>query len=521
MAAESEQHFPSSLPSVARHSSRSRSNSTGDGPMMQIETPYSSFSPAQKTLLAFAASVSAMFSGLSSFVYYPAVTALARSLHVSIESINLTITAYFVVSGLAPSILGDMADHMGRRPISLLALALYFNANLGLALQNNYIALVVLRCLQSAGASSTIALAYGIITDVSTPAERGSYMAILMGLTNAAPSLGPVIGGVLAEKLSWHWIFWLLTIFSGLHLLALLFYLPETSRKLVGDGSMPAARLINRSLFAILVPHQSTSGRPANPPLPFVFPNPLRCLDTLFQKDTIIVLAVGGLQYTIFGCLAASLSTQMIHLYSLNYLTAGLMYLPSGIGGILSAYCSGKLIDHDYRLTARQHGFPTSRSSDTPPGFPFEKARLRSVFPLLAVSAIATGGYGWALEARTSIAVPIVMQFLTGSSQVAIFTVCGSLIADLNPERIATVQAGYNLVRCALSAAGVAALQAITDRVGAGWCFTIYAVIGLLSVPLFMVLRQWGSRWRAHRTAHVEMHGREEVDEKQDGRPKG
>lgn len=460
-----------------------------------------------------------MFSGLSSFVYYPAITALARSLHVSIESINLTITAYLVVSGLAPSILGDMADHIGRRPISLLALTLYFSANLGLALQNNYVALVVLRCLQSAGASSTIALAYGIITDVSTPAERGSYMAILMGLTNAAPSLGPVIGGILAEKLSWHWIFWLLTIFSGLHLLALLFYLPETSRKLVGDGSIPAARLINRSLSATLFPQRSTSHRPPKPPLPIVFPNPLSCLKTLFQKATFIVLAVGGLQYTIFGCLAASLSTQMIHLYSLNYLTAGLVYLPSGIGGVLSAYCSGKLIDHDYGVIARQHGFSSSRSSDSPPGFPFEKARLRSVFPLLAVSAIATGGYGWALQARTSIAVPIVMQFLTGSSQVAIFTVCGSLIADLNPGRIATVQASYNLVRCALSAAGVAALQAVVDRVGIGWCFTIYAVIGLLSVPLFMVLKQWGSKWRADSTAQVGMCGRQEMDEKLNKQP--
>ena len=93
-----------------------------------------------------------------------------------------------------------MADHVGRRPISLLALTLYLSANLVLALQNNYVALVILRCLRSAGASSTIALAYGVVTDISTPAERGSYMAILMGLTGAAPSLGPVIGGIESFK---------------------------------------------------------------------------------------------------------------------------------------------------------------------------------------------------------------------------------------------------------------------------------------------------------------------------------
>jgi MFS family permease len=94
-----------------------------------------------------------MFSGLSSFIYYPAITALSRSLRVSIELINLTITSYQLVSGVAPSILGDMADQTGRRPVSLIAFSLYFVANLGLALQNNYTALILLRCLQSAGAS--------------------------------------------------------------------------------------------------------------------------------------------------------------------------------------------------------------------------------------------------------------------------------------------------------------------------------------------------------------------------------
>ena len=73
----------------------------------------------------------------------------------------------------------------------------------------------------------------------------------------------------------------------------------------------------------------------------------------------------------------------MIPLYHLNYLTAGLIYLPSGVGGVLSAFTSGKVTDCDYRITARIHGFPTEKGSDTPSNFPFEKARLRSVFPLL------------------------------------------------------------------------------------------------------------------------------------------
>jgi MFS family permease len=94
-----------------------------------------------------------MFSPLSSFIYYPAIASIASSLHVSIELLNLTITSYLVVSGIAPTLLGDVADMIGRRPVYLSILSIYVGANIGLALVSSYAALVVLRMLQSFGAS--------------------------------------------------------------------------------------------------------------------------------------------------------------------------------------------------------------------------------------------------------------------------------------------------------------------------------------------------------------------------------
>jgi MFS family permease len=94
-----------------------------------------------------------MFSGLSSFIYYPVLQHLANDLGVSLELVNLTITSYLVIAGLAPSIIGDMADFTGRRPVYVITFALYFAANIGLAVQHSYAALLVLRMLQSAGAS--------------------------------------------------------------------------------------------------------------------------------------------------------------------------------------------------------------------------------------------------------------------------------------------------------------------------------------------------------------------------------
>lgn len=260
--------------------------------------PYSVFSSFQKSLITYAASVCAMFSGISCFIYYPAITALANSLTKSTGDINLTIIAYFLI-GLSPSIIGDCADGLGRSPISIFVMALYLGANLGLAIQSHwchYVALLVLRCVQSAGASSTIVLAYGITSDISTPAKRGSYMGVLMGFLNTAPSIGPVLGGIITEKLSWHWIFWLLSILSATHLFSLLLFLPETSRKLVGNGSLLPMRWISRSFHSLAFFRGSGSLSQDQEKARVSIPNPLSCLIALANYPNFIVIMAGGLQ---------------------------------------------------------------------------------------------------------------------------------------------------------------------------------------------------------------------------------
>jgi MFS family permease len=123
----------------------------GDSGLQNI--PYSIFSKTQKRWIVLCIVFAGMFSPLSSFIYYPAIHSLATDLHTSVEAVNLSITVYMIVSGITPSILGDAADQIGRRPIYIFAFLVYFFANVGLALQQSYPALLVLRMVQSVGSS--------------------------------------------------------------------------------------------------------------------------------------------------------------------------------------------------------------------------------------------------------------------------------------------------------------------------------------------------------------------------------
>jgi hypothetical protein len=115
--------------------------------------PHSAFTQGEKQWISSAVSFSTMFSAMSGLIYYPVLVPVARDLGVSVSLINLTVTSYFVMAAVAPAFMGDMADQSGRRPVLLLLFVLMTAANVGIALQRSFAALLVLRMVQSAGAS--------------------------------------------------------------------------------------------------------------------------------------------------------------------------------------------------------------------------------------------------------------------------------------------------------------------------------------------------------------------------------
>lgn len=85
-----------------------------------------------------------------------------------------------------------MSDRFGRRPVYLVSLLINIAANLGLALQDSYASLMVLRCLQSSSSSGTVALGQAVLDDLTTSEERGKFMAYLTLGFIMGPALGPV-----------------------------------------------------------------------------------------------------------------------------------------------------------------------------------------------------------------------------------------------------------------------------------------------------------------------------------------
>ena len=82
---------------------------------------------------------------------------------------------------------------------------------------------------------------------------------------------------------------------------------------------------------------------------------------------------------------------------------------------------------------------------------------------------------------------------------------CGTLLTDLNPRNPALAQASSNIVRCALSASGLAAVEAMISHVGPGWTFTIFSGLCLLTAPMILAEMRWGFGWRSGGQEDVEL----------------
>ncbi|KAK8110456.1 Major facilitator superfamily transporter [Apiospora kogelbergensis] len=302
-----------------------------------LSEPYTVSKPSQKLWISLITSFAAMFSTMSSFVYLPALVPISADLNVSLFLINLTVTSYLVVAGVAPAFMGDMADQNGRRPVYILMFSLMIAANVGMALQTSFPALLVLRMVQSAGSSGLYGAAYGVIADISRIEDRGS--------TDVAPSLGPVIGGVLVQQAGWRWIFWFLIILTGSHFLVILFLLPETQRRVVGNGSWKAGGIYKTFLPSLRPRATAHQAEGVTPKRVCHLPNPFTCLPILLDKASLLTILITAVNYAVKMTLQTSLGTLGVETYSLSYLQSGLTYLPSGIGGGIGSFITGKTTD--------------------------------------------------------------------------------------------------------------------------------------------------------------------------------
>ena len=361
---------------------------------------------------------------------------------------------------------------------------------------------MILRCLQSAGSSGATALANGVVSDIITPQERGSYIAFacigsVLGLT-----LSPTIGGLITQYLDWHCIFWFLFIFNMAFCVPFFLFFPETCRNVVGDGSIFPPPM-NRCLADYVRRRKQTQTEMETDvssiaqERPVVF-NPMPTLRIFTSKETALILIPSGVAIGTLYAIVTGASSAFKTIYTFDPLRVSLMYLPIGIGSVAAALTVGKLVDWNFNRHATKLGITVTRNKqhEDLSNFPFEKARLQVALPLFFLGTACIVIYDWILQNRFSIWGPIVLLVVMSWTLTAFYQVTNLLVVDTYPGRGASVSAAVNIVRCEIGATAAALISPMTVNMGHGWAYTILAIVGFAMTPILLWTAKSGIRWR-------------------------
>jgi EmrB/QacA subfamily drug resistance transporter len=172
-------------------------------------------------------------------------------------------TAYLIMSTISTPLYGKLSDIFGRRPLFIIAIAVFVLGSLLAGMSHSMYELAGYRALQGLGAGGLMALPLAIMGDMLAPRERAKYQGFFLAVFGISSVIGPLLGGLLSgtpEILfisGWRWVF-LINVPIGAVALAIVIrflHLPATHRRVRIDW-WGAATVITAVVPLLLVAEQ-------------------------------------------------------------------------------------------------------------------------------------------------------------------------------------------------------------------------------------------------------------------------
>ncbi|MFJ9019041.1 DHA2 family efflux MFS transporter permease subunit [Streptomyces sp. NPDC102259] len=153
------------------------------------------------------------------------------------EHLSWVVTAYLLASTAATPLWGKLGDQYGRKRLFQIAIVIFLIGSALCGMAQNMPQLIAFRALQGLGGGGLMVLSMAIVGDLVPPRDRGRYQGLFGAVFGATSVLGPLLGGLFTEHLSWRWVFYvnLPVGVVALAVIAAVLHIPRKSTKHVID----------------------------------------------------------------------------------------------------------------------------------------------------------------------------------------------------------------------------------------------------------------------------------------------
>ena len=163
--------------------------------------------PARRAVVLAGVMAAMFLAAMESTVVATAMPTVIASLG-GIRIYSWTFSAFLLTSTVSMPIWGRLADHLGRRPAYLIGLGVFLAGSALAGLSQSMEQLIAFRALQGVGAGSLITIGMTIVGDLYGMERRAKMQGYFSSVWGVASLVGPLIGGVLTDRISWRWVFY-------------------------------------------------------------------------------------------------------------------------------------------------------------------------------------------------------------------------------------------------------------------------------------------------------------------------
>ncbi|MEG1041318.1 MAG: MFS transporter [Pseudomonas sp.] len=208
-------------------------------------TPLINITPLRALCFAMTLALFELLTYLASDVVMPAMPVVVADLNASPAYIPHALNLYLLGGVVLQWLIGPLADRYGRRPLLLFGCAIFCVTCLAAFWVQGIELFNLLRLLQGIGLGFVVTVSYPALNEAFSEADAVRMMALLANIALLSPLLGPLVGTLLLEWVSWRWLFVIFGACAVLSWFALYRFMPETLGVERRDGSRLAFQPIH------------------------------------------------------------------------------------------------------------------------------------------------------------------------------------------------------------------------------------------------------------------------------------